>query len=290
MRWLHFHIATTTALIAGLINASQAQGYREIGRTTEKELKVVMTSTFGSVTVSRGDEGKIVMADNQHGSHFRYSMDYSVRNRIGYLDVSLGEGRTDDETGHHSSLRFSGLKGGDWVLRFTDAVPISFDIQMGVGKGDLNFTGLTLKDLNLSAGASDVCLAFDEPNAATVENINIEAGVSKFIGRNLCNANFRKFRFQGGVGSCTLDFGGMLARPVDVDVQVGMGVVTLIIPREAGARVTYEKNWICRIDASDDFSAVGDREYVSSNYNSTHGRMDIHVESGVGSVRIKRPD
>jgi len=284
------HIATILSLTTGLVESSYGQDYREVGRTTEKELKVVLSSSFGSLTLSRGEEEKIVTAQNNKGGHPGYSLEYSVKNRIGYLELSLGEGDADGDNGHKSSFHFTGFSGGDYGLRFTDAIPISFDIEMGVGKGDFNFSGLAVKDLNLSTGASDVVIAFDQPNATTVENINIEAGVSKFVGRNLCNANFRRFKFQGGVGSCTLDFGGQLSRAVDVDVQVGMGVMTLIIPREDGVRVTYEKNWISRVDAYDDFEARGDSEYVSGNYGTARGTMDIRVESGVGSVRIKRSE
>ncbi|HEX9007588.1 MAG TPA: hypothetical protein VF889_09850 [Bacteroidota bacterium] len=282
------HSAALAALSVLLATGAAAQEVKEIGRTTEKELKVVLTSSFGSLRIARGESGKMVVLKNERGEP-GFNVDYAVRNRIGYMDLSLGENESADEGRKHSGFHFSGLKGGDWSLEFSDAVPISFDIQMGVGRGDLNLSGLTVKDLNVSTGASDVCLAFDQPNATTVENINIEAGVSKFEGRQLGNANFRHFRFQGGVGTCKLDFGGELEHEVDVDVQVGMGVMTILVPQNVGARVFYEKNWISRVDCAKDFTSVGESEYMSENYNSAQGKMNIRVDSGVGSVKILRP-
>ena len=287
-------IRTHSAAILGLAillapRGAWAQEYKEIGRTTEKELKVVLSANFGSLQIRRGDPGKMVAVQNHRPSDLPFNLDYAVRNRVGYMDLSLGEGSPEEDGGKHTGFHFSNFKGGEWSLEFSDAVPISFDIQMGVGKGDLNLSGLTVKDLNLSTGASDVCLAFDQPNAITVENINIEAGVSKFEGRRLGNANFRHFRFQGGVGTCKLDFGGELEHEVDVDVQVGMGVMTILVPQNVGARVFYEKNWISRVDCAADFSSVGESEYISDNYNSAQGKMNIRVDSGVGSVKILRP-
>ncbi len=282
------HSAALAALSALLATQAIGQEVKEIGRTTEKELKVVLTSSFGSLRIARGESGKIIVLKNER-SEPGFNVDYAVRNRIGYMDLSLGEDQSADAGSRHSGFHIKDLKGGDWSLQFSDAVPISFDIQMGVGRGDLNLSGLTVKDLNLSTGASDVCLAFDQPNSMTVENINIEAGVSKFEGRRLGNANFRHFRFQGGVGTCKLDFGGDLEHEVDVDVQVGMGVMTILVPQNVGARVFYEKNWISRVDCSDDFSSVGESEYISENYNSAQGKMNIRVDSGVGSVKIMRP-
>ncbi|MBI2474511.1 MAG: hypothetical protein HYV68_02305 [Candidatus Taylorbacteria bacterium] len=75
-----------------------------------------------------------------------------------------------------------------------------------------------MKDFNLSAGASSVKLRFDEPNTSVIEDMSIEAGLSKFTGEGLGNANFNHFKFEGGVGSYTLDFSGKLDHEVDVDV------------------------------------------------------------------------
>lgn len=267
-----------------------AQETKEIGRTTEKELKVVVNATFGSLHISQGEPAKVVVMESRKKRGGELNYNYAIRNRVGYLDLTLGEGSGSGNNDDGSKFRFSGLESGDWALQFSDAIPISFDVELGVGKGDINLSGLKVKDLNLSTGASDVCLAFDQPNASTIENLNIEAGVSKFVGRNLGNANFRHFRFQGGVGTFKLDFTGEPAHEVDADVQVGMGLLTMVIPSSIGVRVLYDKNWISRVSCPDDFSADGDTEYVSSNFDSARGKMIIKVESGVGSVKIVRAD
>lgn len=280
------HIIALSALgISGAI----AQQRQEIDRTTEKELRVVLNSSFGSVHIAAGGQSSLAVVECLRQNVPGFSVDYSVRDRIGYLDLSFGEGKDQDEESGHNSFRFSGLRGGEWSLVLSKDVPISFDMSLGVGRGDINLTGLPVKDLTLSSGASDVCLAFDSPNPVKLENINIETGVSKFVGRKLGNANFRHLRFQGGVGSCTLDFTGQLTHDADVDVEVGMGVVTIIIPWEAGARVQYEKNWVSRIDEDDDFEATGEEEYTSHNFQTAQGKMNIRIESGVGTVRIRRP-
>ena len=280
-------LALTIVAPAGVLHSQET---REIGRTTEKELKVVVNTSFGSLHISRGEPAQVVVMESRKQKSGEFNYDYSVRNRIGYMDLTLGQGENGENESQNKKFHFADLKSGDWSLRFSDAIPISFDLELGVGQGDLNLSGLQVKDLNLSTGASDVCLAFDEPNRSMIENLNIEAGVSKFEGRNLGNANFRHFRFQGGVGTFKLDFGGETDHEVDLDVQVGMGLLTMIIPSSIGARVSYEKNWISRVDCPDDFSPNGDTEFVSSNYDSAKGKMIIRIESGVGSVRIRRSD
>lgn len=261
---------------------------REIGRTTERELNVVLSATFGSVYIAKGEPEKILLADGpSRHREGRVTIDYNVRNRVGYLDMVLGKGG-EEQGEKKTSFAVSDFKGGRWHLRYSPSIPISFDLELGVGKSEIDLSGLKVKDLNLSAGASDVFLTFNEPNESTIEAINIEVGVSKFEGRNLGNANFRRLSFQGGMGTYTLDFAGRLEREVDVDVQVGVGVVTIIVPEEFGARVIGRDSWVSRLDCDRDFEPVGDSEYVSQNFRTASGRMNIRVEAGLGSVRVRR--
>jgi len=263
--------------------------YREIGRTTEKELNVVLSSSFGGVTVSRGQPEKILVADaNADGNEdARMSVEYSIRNRVGYMDVSLGHEPKEGER-KKGGFKVGNIENKNWYLHFSDAIPISFDIQLGVGKGEFDLSGLQVKDFNLSSGACEVDLTFDQPNKSSIDNISIESGVSKFTGRNLGNANFKRLKFQGGVGAYTLDFSGALKNEVDVDVDVGVGLLTIIIPNDVGAKIFYEKSWVSRLDCARDFQSVADNEYVSGNYGSTPGKMNIRIDSGLGSVRVKR--
>jgi len=265
-----------------------AQVIKEVDRTTERELKVNLSSSFGSVRICKSDDQKFIKLSGRSADGATYDVSYTVQNRIGYLELSLGSNDQSRE-GKHTGVSLDNFKSHDWVLQIGDDVPVSLEIEMGVGKGDLNLTGLNVKDLNISSGASDVLLAFDQPNESIIENLNIESGVSKFYARNLGNANFRHLRFQGGVGTFTLDFSGRMRKETDVDVEVGMGVAALMIPWEVGAKVEYEQNWVSTVDCSDDFTSSSDSEYTSKNYETAGSKMSIRIESGVGSIRIRRP-
>jgi len=281
-------ITLCTLLLSGIAGAQERMPAREVGRTTEKELNIVLSTSFGSLMVSRGDPEKMLIVETEQTEKpLQTFVDYSIKNRIGYADISLGDERKNDD-GKRGSFNLKDFHRGKWFLKVSDAVPVSFDVELGVGSGDFNLSGLQIKNFTLSAGASDVTLAFDEPNTTRVENITIESGVSKFDGRNLGNANFRHFRFQGGVGSYTLDFGGVLKNEVDVDVEIGFGVLTIYVPRDVGARVVYDKSWMSRIDCDEDFVESATNEYQTNNYHEATGKMNVRIDSGLGSIKIRR--
>lgn len=148
-------------------------------------------------------------------------------------------------------------------------------------------TGLMVKDFNLSCGASEVVLSFSQPNAATIDAMNIECGVSKFEGRNLGNANFKHFRFEGGVGAATLDFSGELRNEVDVDIEIGVGVCTVIIPETVGVQVFADDNLTSRISLDSRLHEEESNRYISENFKNASTRMNVRIQAGIGSVRVK---
>ena len=287
-------LAIGAALFLGLtafvlVAMDELQELRKIPLGSEKELKATIEGGLADVTVARGTAANIIDASMEvDGKDARRgTVDYSVRGGVGYVSVDLSP---DDGTKSDGKKKEGhiGIHSSTWKLLYTDAVPISFDIELGLGEADIDMSGLSVKDFDLSTGASSVRLAWNEPNRNSIETMTIEAGLSKFRAMGLGNANFRKLRFEGGVGKYTLDFHGNLAKEVDVDAEVGLGSLIIVIPSNIGARVIYEKNWITDLDIDPDFVEQDDNTYQTSNYSTAPGRINLRVEAGFGSVDIRR--
>ncbi len=280
-------VALALSLVTlGFIVLSSHTFHKEIALTTEKELKATIEAGFAKLTIAKGKSS--VLFESNVSSEENYDInkciDYDVRDRVGYLNLCTSE----DRNGMNKSFHFSDFDAGTWNTYFAGGIPISFDIELGLGKGDFDFTGLAVKDLSLSAGASSVSLRFDKPNTSEIEDLTIEAGLSKFEAKNLLNANFNHMTFEGGVGSYRLDFGGSIEKEVDVNIEVGLGSLTITIPDNIGAKVIYQKNIISHFDIDNDFSEQTEDNYLSTNYYSTAGKINFRIEAGLGSVKIKR--
>ena len=267
--------------------------HKEIKRTTEKEIRIRLESSFGTVVCSKGVSDKVMVFDLKMEDDHKpnVDIDYRIKNDIGYLDISR-----ESDGGNSVSLHFhdddegkndGNFESGKWYMRFNDAVPLSIDAELGAGRGDFDMTGLDIKDFTMSAGASSTTLLFGEPNKSEIEDFEIKSGVSKFVGEKLCNANFQRMTFEGGVGSYYLNFDGELHREVDVRIKIGLGAVTIVIPRETGAKVHYQENWFSTFSIDKDFDEERKGVYVTENYSTAEGKMNIYVESGLGSVKVR---
>jgi hypothetical protein len=285
-----------TACIAFGFIRYAADVHKEIKRQNEKEVRAKIENAFGKLYISKGESDRILVADirldsdKESNAEFRYSVDGGV----GRLNINMGkENHTGDN--HESKVKakrtinFGNIEESTWNLGFSGAIPISFDIELGAGKGDFDMSGLMVKDFEISTGASKVTLAFNEPNLVVMDRMKIETGLSKFVGKKLGNANFRMFQFQGGIGAYSLDFSGDLRREASVEVGLGLGSVTIMLPKNVGARIDYSENWLSS-HSFDNFSEPRDGEYYSYNYNDADGRINIHVTSGLGEVKVRWVD
>lgn len=283
-------VLSSILMIATVAYGFSGKKHKEVAHTDEREVKISMEAGFGDVYISKTSSGNVFDATVASDKSFSMDdcVDYSVHDGIGYLHFTTDEEGNKQHHTSKSSFSFSGIESTDWWLNITRDVPVSLDLELGLGKADLNMTGLSIKDFTLSTGASSVFLRFDEPNKSTIEDLSIEAGLSKFQGYGLCNANFNNFKFSGGLGTYTLDFSGKLNHEVDVNIDIGLGSVTIIVPRNIGVKVYCEKNWISHLSIDDEFRERDDDTYYSPNYNNASGKMNMHVEAGMGSVKIRR--
>ncbi len=288
---------TYTAALFAVCGILFAQSlHREVKRTDEKEVKVKIESSFGSVNIAKGSSDKIVSVFYKRKEKDRQpklNLDYYLNRKIGELKIEMHPEGVDVETAADGDVNMRmnnfDFNPDEWYVQLVEGIPLSINAELGAGKSDFDFSGLTINELTISTGASSSKLRFDEKNTGEIKNLKIETGVSKFVAANLNNANFRTMEFEGGVGAYYLDFGGELKKEVKVDINVGLGAITLMIPRNIGVKIKYEDSWLSNLSLDDEeFVRKKKGIYESKNYADAEGKMDMYIESGLGSVKIKR--
>jgi hypothetical protein len=288
MRHLRLYIAVFVLSLPLAVRLFAGDVHKEIRRSDEREARVRIESSFGSVNVRKGAGDHIAVIDYRDSKNkdAGVDIDYRLHERVGNLQIDLNpSGSKKDAEGMHVNFDF---KTDEWNVQLTDAIPIALDASLGAGKADLDMTGLNINKFSLSTGASSTKIRFGEPNKGEIEQLKIEAGVSKLVAEGLCNANFKHMNFEGGVGSYYLNFDGELKREVDVKIDFGMGTITLDIPAKIGVRVNYSDNWFSSFSFAPDISKEQDGLSVSSNYSTAEGKLNIYIDSGLGHVKIRR--
>lgn len=279
-----FVLASALSAVVALAQAFENK-HREFSRSKEKELRVILDVSFGNISIKHGEHDKIAAVDYDEGDIEKQKLyiSYDISGEIGTLHIKLKESTRfweddEDKKGHRRHLD----------LEFSDAIPISFKVELGAGKGEINLTDLQVKDLKISTGASSVTLKCNRPNPIIADDISIESGVSKFTGSDLGNLNFLNLKFSGGVGSYKLDFSGTFHQSADVQIEVGLGSISVYVPRTIPTKLLYDDNWLSSFNIDDDFEKKHTGVYETDGFQDTSTRLTIRLESGLGSVKVHR--
>lgn len=170
-----------------------------------------------------------------------------------------------------------------WEIDLARGIPTDLGVDMGSGTADLALGGLSLSDLSVTAGNTDLVLTFDEPNPEPLGLLRLTAGTGKLNASGLGNANFDRVSIIGGAGAVDLDFAGAIQRSAIVDIKAGAGRITVRVPDAVGARATVSGSPLRTLDL-DRFSESGENTYVNAAYGEASLTLTLRITAGVGKI------
>jgi hypothetical protein len=184
---------------------------------------------------------------------------------------------------HDHSISFDKFRDNDWRLKLSPKIPIDFRIDAGAIDGKLDLTGLRVAELTLNVGAGELDLDFRAPNSERPD-LRINSGAAETEAAGLCNANFRRLDFNGGVGASKLFFDGEWKNDARVDMNLGVGKNVILLARHIGAKVNAPSSFLSPIRLHG-FDKRG-RVHYSENYDQASGHLDFDIKMGVGHTSI----
>jgi len=249
----------------------------------EKHLTVKMDIGAGIIDLGRNRTGDILNAEVEYDpEEIRVDIDYDRIKDEGKLYLkskSRHKGLDLDEEDNY------------WFLEFSHKIPISFEIDVGACEADFDFTGLRIDKLDMDLGASSVEVDFRKPNSERIPKIDIDVGVSGLTITGLGNANFDRLTFDGGVGDFTLDFSGEFEHRAYVDIDIGLGSLTILVPKDAGVQIKSESSFLSSFSIDKhDFDEVEDDLFESDNFGETEKELIFDIEVSLGSVEVEYID
>jgi hypothetical protein len=168
-----------------------------------------------------------------------------------------------------------------WDMQIANT-PLSLNIKAGAYNGVFELGGLSLENLSIEEGGSDVTCTFSEPNQSEMALFKYSTGASKANLKGLANANFTQMSFSSGAGDYTLSFDGDLQRDANVKIDTGLGTMTIVVPEGVSARVTLEGGLST---ANIDGGWVQDgKVYTLSGSGPT---LTVNLSMGAGTLNLK---
>jgi hypothetical protein len=89
---------------------------------------------------------------------------------------------------------------------------------------------------------------------------------------------------NAGVGDVTVDLSGDWQESFDVDLKMGVGQSTIILPKDVGVRIKSTKG-IGHADF-EGFISEGNGVYVNEAYENADVKIDVNTELGIGEANF----
>ena len=284
--WLIFAITIAGGMSSPSVQSKTHDTSTEIKKiesSGEKEVSVKIDLGVAVIDLEKNESGNILDAEIEYDpDRIKVITDYRKFNDRGKLFL---ESQTKDK-----GIDLD-LEDNYWKLEFGDQVPLSFDIDGGACKADFDFTGLKIGQLEMDLGASSVEAEFRKPNSHRIREINLDVGASKLTMRGLGNANFEEMVFDGGAGDFTLDFTGDFDHSAEVYIDIGLGSLNLVLPKDAGIRIKKGSSFLASFSLDEDeFEEVKDDLFQNANFGKTKKELIFNIEVGLGSVKVEYAD
>jgi hypothetical protein len=170
----------------------------------------------------------------------------------------------------------------EWDLKINPSSPLNLNIKAGAYSGKYEFGGLSLENLDVTDGASDVNVNFSEANPSDMTKFSYNTGASNVTLEGLGNANFETMVFKGGAGSYRLSFDGEIKQDAVVSIESGISTVTIVVPKGVPAQVTFEGG-LSNVQSFGDWTQSGD----TYSMEGTGSKLTIIIKMGAGTLELR---
>jgi hypothetical protein len=236
----------------------------------EDVLRVKLEYGAGTLTMSPGASGLL------YNANMRYDAG-------AFTPVhSYGDGRL--RLGFESAnVRGRSMKSGHLNVQLGRDVPVELELQFGAAEADIDLSGMRVQRLDVQTGASRTVLNVAEPNPETCRRAEFQVGAARFHATGLGNLRTERLGVHGGVGDVLLDFTGDWAVDMTAEVNMGLGSLTLRLPRGLGVRIVRTGR-LSSFD-SEGLTKRGEAFY-SADWDTSEHKLSLNMNAALGSVRV----
>ena len=251
-------------------------------------LRVYLDCSIGNLVMKPSNNKYIITGNIDYNSTLaKPIVKLTNKSNISRLDLKIKADKIIKSD--NKSLVNSLIEDGNdnYKINFEMPTKMSTDMNLnfGLGKVDLDFSGIRIAQLVMNCGLSDVTLINTKSNIINCENIHISTGISDFNSTGLGNFNSTNYSFDVGMGSAEIDMSGSANKNSNLKIDVTVGSLELKLPKNTNIELLIEKNMLSSINVKGLISS-GDGKYTSKDIRERWSTMKIEISVGLGSADI----
>ncbi len=274
-------LAVFLSILISSLNVVAGRQENKIITYPEDDIDIlIINADFGvaDIIIRPVKMNEIFRADVSYDTKkIRIHDEYEKEGKTGYLDIgSEGRRKLDFDT-----------EDNRWDIELSSMYDTELLIDLGACEADIELGDIPLKMIDMNLGAVEGSISFSKPNPAIADKITIDAGATDLEMKNLGNANFRRMKFDGGVGSFKLDFSGDYKLKSRVSISIGIGEATIYIPAGLPVRIDADEGFLSSLDFDNSGELeIDDGHCESDNFRDSEYGLDLEIDVGLGAIEI----
>lgn len=162
------------------------------------------------------------------------------------------------------------LDENNWHVYIADELPITLNLNYGIGKADVDLSGLAINKIKINTGSADVNLGYPSGKMNKVEMdtfmVTVDMGTLKVDKVNHSRA--KNIIAEVGFGSLYLDLSTKNITKSHIYASVGAGSLEVKIPDEDIPIVVYiNDSPLCRISLCKSFKEIKPNVFANESYS-----------------------
>ena len=228
---------------------------------TSADVKLNFTVAHTTLRALAETSGNLIEADVDYVGEIEFEADGSPNRRVKLRQEGKSFFRGRDLFGKNK-------KEVKWDIRLTQKLPIALRIKGGVGKSDLDLTGLNLRKLKLNSGVGEMKAIF--PVQDETLDVDLKAGVGK-THLVIPSGIATDISIKGGVGEVIVDIAPDVALRVEASTGMGETSVPKHLNKVKGGRNFFGGSGIWETD----------------NFAQAERQVHISFKGGIGSFKVR---
>jgi hypothetical protein len=269
------------------LEVKQEQFETERGAAQEGTVTLNLAVGQTSVTALAADDARLMHADVTHMSAIEFIVAGDDANKQVTLRQA-GGGATS--IGDGLKLLLSRLTNANsapqlkWQIGLTRAIPLTLEVDSGVGEGHYDLRDVQLRALKFNGGVGANELHLPASSAAYSANVINGVGQTRLF---VPTKSRLSLHLQGGVGQTVINIAH--SAEVELHIEGGVGQVLLEVPPSASVRLVASSG-LGAVELPTRYAHVGNdgdqHIYETSDVSDTSTMINVHYRGGVGALTV----
>jgi hypothetical protein len=259
-------------------------------------IKLSLKANSGNCFIKPSQESDILnVYSNQTESSYSHNFRKEINGKI--CDVLLNLEEVQGESiGQTISTRFFGASNRSdnekiWKMYLSEAKPYYLELNYGVGRANVDLSGLSIKKLKINTASADVVIGYLSAleNQLEMDTFSVKVDVGSVNVKNLNLARARNLYADVGFGSMILDFANKPLVSSRVKGSVGAGNLIIILPSaETPVLVKIKDSWLCSVKLPASFKKISENTFASSTYaRDAKNALVFDLDVSLGNIIFK---